>query len=124
MFDAAVSPFLVGMHDDFGIAASVKAMAATLQCGAQLQEIIDLAVKGDSDIARFVVNRLLAAGKIDDAETPDAKNDLRAVQDSFPIGAAVHKRVHHLSNALRHDFPVCADHSANAAHLVIAPVAL
>ena len=53
-------------------------MAAILELDAQLRKIVDLAVKNDSDIARFVVNRLTAAGEIDDARAGERQKQLRA----------------------------------------------
>src|SRR5579872_3857609 len=124
MFDAALSPFLVGVHDDFGITASVKAMAAALELDAQRRKIIYLAVEDDSDIACFVVNGLVASGKIHDAEPAHTKDRSGAGEHSLVVRATTDERVHHFADAELGERAVRADYATDAAHRVISPLAL
>ncbi len=52
--EASLAPLLPGVNDHFGIAASAKNMAQCSKLGHQRLEIIDLAVKNDTDGAIFV----------------------------------------------------------------------
>src|SRR5579872_5762192 len=124
MFDAALSPFLVGVHDDFGITASVKAMAAALELDAQRRKIIYLAVEDDSDIACFVVNGLVASGKIHDAEPAHTKDRSGAGEHSLVVRATTDERVHHFADAALGERAVRTDYATDAAHRVIVPFAL
>src|ERR1700674_1465521 len=124
MFDAALSPFLVGVHDYFGITASAKAVALALELDAQLRKIIYLAVEDNSDIARFVVNGLMASGKIHDAQPAHTKDRSGACEHSFVVRPTMDERVHHFADAPLGERAVCTDYATNAAHRVISPVAL
>src|ERR1700730_18093133 len=96
MFDAALFPFLVGVRDHFGITASAKEMAAALELDAQLRKIIYLAVEHNAEIARFVVNGLMASGEIDDAEPARTKDRSGAGEHPFVVRPTMDERVHHL----------------------------
>src|ERR1700719_1104426 len=124
MLDAALSPFLVGVYDYFSITASVKDMAAALELAAQLRKIIYLSVEHNADIARFVVNGLMAPGEIHDAEPARTKNHSGAGKHSFVVRPTMDERVHHFADAPLSQRAVCADYATNAAHRVISPVAL
>ena len=118
MLDAAVSPFFIGVNDHFGIAASAKSMAAILEFGSQFRKIVDLPVKNDSDIARFVKDRLAAAGKIDDAQAANAKNDAGLREHVLVVRPSMGERLHHVANAPFGRRRARANYAANAAHSI------
>src|SRR5262249_26471313 len=68
-----VTPLLVTVDDDFGVAVGAKLVAVAQQFALEFGEIVNLAVEDDPDRAFAIRHRLMAAGKIDDGETPEAE---------------------------------------------------
>src|SRR2546422_3471160 len=64
----AAPPFDEAAQDDFGVRARREGMAARFELGAQLAEVIDLAVVGDDVSAALDCHRLATAGEGDDRE--------------------------------------------------------
>src|SRR5438309_10068452 len=112
------------MHEYFRIAVCLKAMPVFLESKAQLRKIVDLAIEHHGDIARFVVNGLMASGKIDDAEPAQTEDCSRADEHTLIVRSTMDERVHHLSDPLLSHCAVGADYATNAAHEVIPPVGL
>src|SRR6266850_2129790 len=54
-------------------------MACRFELGAQLAEVVDLAVEHDPDGTVLVVDRLMAGREIDDAQAPHAERDALVV---------------------------------------------
>src|SRR4030095_10729673 len=73
MGDAFLPELLVGVDDDLGIRACLEPMPLLLQSGADLGEIVDLAIEDYLDRPRFVGDRLLSRLEIDDPEAAMAK---------------------------------------------------
>jgi hypothetical protein len=65
----AIRPeFFVQMNDGFGVGLRVKGMPPPLEVSAKVAVVVDLAVVDDPHRAVLVVDRLAAAGDVDDAE--------------------------------------------------------
>ena len=91
---------LVAMNDDFGVAMGLEDMPLGLQLGAQIHEVVNLAVEHADDGAVLVVHRLLACGQINDTQAAEAQRDgaarvVAADVIPFHIGAAVDDAVGH-----------------------------
>jgi hypothetical protein len=86
------------MNDDLGIALRVEIMAALFQVPAQFGEVVDLSVENDPDVFLFVVDGLMPAGKVDDAQSPHPQADGTLGIDAFIVRAAVHDRLTHAVN--------------------------
>ena len=93
-------------------------MSRGFQLGAQLGEVIDLAVVGD-DVASVGCRHRLAGGfgQVDDGKAAVAKGYGAVVPLALAIGAAVNHRVRHaLKDGRRHRCAVEIQDAANAAH--------
>ena len=56
------------MDDHLGVAVRAEAVPARLELGADVGEVVDLAVEDDPDRAVLVGERLIAGREIDDAQ--------------------------------------------------------
>src|SRR3546814_13082413 len=74
---AVGAPLAPRGDDDFGIAAGAETMAAILEFGAQLAEIVDLTTIGERDELVIARHRLRAAPVVEDRETEMGKADAR-----------------------------------------------
>src|SRR3546814_8295253 len=72
---AVGAPLAPGGDDDFGIAAGAETMAAILEFGAQLAEIVDLTIIGERDELVIARHRLRAALDIDGRGAENGKAD-------------------------------------------------
>src|SRR5260370_41974477 len=97
-------------------------MAAIFEREPELLEVIYLAVEDNADIARFVVNRLPATGKINDAQPAHSKDCSVASEHSLGVWTTVSKRFHHPANTPLLHRAVRADYATNAAHGFISPI--
>ena len=70
-------------------------MAALLELGAQLEVVVDLTVEHDPDGAILVVNGLMAACQIDDAQAPHAQADARLDMNPFVVRPTMPDHVAH-----------------------------
>src|SRR6266850_1435326 len=70
-------------------------MACRFELGAQLAEVVDLAVEHDPDGTVLVVDRLMAGREIDDAQAPHAERDALVDEHAFIVGAAMADHVAH-----------------------------
>ena len=59
---------------------------AALELGAQLAEVVDLAVEDDADRAVLVEDRLVAARQVDDRQAAHPQGDARGVETPSPSG--------------------------------------
>jgi hypothetical protein len=83
---AALAPLLVAMDDDLGVGARAEAMAVRDEFGADLGEVVDLAVEDDLDRAVLVAERLVAGRQVDDAQAAVPEADAGAVVVAAGIG--------------------------------------
>jgi hypothetical protein len=65
--DSRRSPLFIGVDDDLGVRGGPEAMPVTLELGAQLAKVVDLAVEDGPDRAVLVEDRLLSGGEVDNA---------------------------------------------------------
>jgi len=68
-------------------------VAAGNELSAHLAVVIDLAIEGDPNGTVFVRERLVATGKIDDAESPVAEPDIAVNGCALVVRAAMDHRV-------------------------------
>jgi hypothetical protein len=70
-------------------------MAVALELAAQLAVVVDLAIADQHDRAIGVVQRLPAAGQVDDREAPMAECHEIVMMDSLAIRAAMGECIQH-----------------------------
>src|SRR5262249_32201466 len=107
----------VEMHDDFGIGVGVKLVAAGDQFFAQFREIVDFAVEHDPDRLVFVVDGLVSAGEVNDAEPAHAEPGSAAGVDALVVRPAVDDGAAHAPHGVGADglaFP--SDQPGYSAH--------
>ena len=80
--EAVLAELLVQMDDDLDVAGGREAVSASLQLGAQLDEVVELAVADDGDAAVLARDRLVARLQIDDGEP--AHRERRAAARHVP----------------------------------------
>ena len=93
-------PLFPGVNQNLRVRLRGKPMAAERKPLAQFAIVVQLAVEEDGDVLGFVPNGLVAARKIDDAQTAHAEREPRrariACEKTFLIGAAMaHRGGHH-----------------------------
>src|SRR5262249_55396487 len=69
------APFLVAMHNHFGIAPGRELMTAGDELTTKLSVVVDLAVEHRPDRLILVVDRLMSASQVDDAQPTHAQAD-------------------------------------------------
>ncbi len=98
-------------------------MSPGAQIVRELPVVVDLAVEDEGDGTVLVVQRLRAAGDVDDAQPPEAERDMRGAVCTGAIRSAMDERACRagderiVSSAKR----VAPDHAAEAAHVVSPP---
>jgi hypothetical protein len=91
-------PLREGAQHDLGVGARAEAVAGRLQLGAQLAEVVDLAVVGEDQAPVLGRHGLLAGGRqVDDREAPVAEADRPIAEVAFGVRPAVHQGVRHLT---------------------------
>jgi hypothetical protein len=73
-------------------------MAVALELAAQLAVVVDLAVTDQHDRASCVLQRLPAAGQIDDRQAAMAECHEIVMIDAFTVRAAMRQRVQHAAH--------------------------
>ena len=94
--DALVVIVLVGVDDDFRVRPGAEAVALALQLIAELSVVVDLAVEHHGDRPVLVVDRLVAAGQIDDAQPRHAEADAVRDHRASVVGTPMRDRRAHL----------------------------
>ena len=89
------------MQHDLGVAFGVETMAAGFEFRAQSRVVVDLAVEADDGVAVRRIDRLIAAGNINNAEADRAHGDGRAAVQTLLIRAAMADGVGEPLDALR-----------------------
>ena len=108
---------LEGMDDDLGVAPGGEPVSVCLQLGAQLEEIVDLAVERHPDRAVLVAHRLPAAGQVDDAEPALAEADVALDVEPLVVGAAMREAgAKAIEDRLLDRTPLQVQDPRNAAH--------
>ena len=119
-FDARLAELLVGVNDRLGIGARPKTVAARREIAREVGEVVDLAVEHDHARLVLVVNGLLPAGQVDDAQPPmpeaDAPFEEEALVVRPPVGEGSghphqHRAIHRFTGIQIRD-------PANPAHAV------
>src|SRR5947209_2629316 len=82
VFHAIRAVLFVRVNDCLGVAPSRVTMSCFLEFRTKRGMVENLAVVGDPDRARFVRHRLVAAGNVDNAESP-----MSEVRDSVLVNA-------------------------------------
>jgi hypothetical protein len=99
--DAVGAPFLVAVHDDFGVGVAAEHVAPAQQFLADGLEVVDLAVEDDLDVAVLVGHGLAAVfGEVDDAQSAVAEGDMVVAVVAVLIRAAVPDGIGHFRDQL------------------------
>src|SRR5215469_1838112 len=121
--------FLIGMDDHFGIAVCGETVATFLEFCSQFTEVVNFSVENNPDRFVFVVNRLVSAGQVDDAQSPHSQGDVISNEYALVVRPSVENRLAHPmsscvvgSNAIEAQYPGYAAHvrliSQPADHLI------
>src|SRR5690242_2200872 len=117
IFYAIRAVFFICVNDCLGVAACCVAMSRLLEFRTKRRMIENLTVVGDPDRARFVRHRLVAAGKIDNAEPPMSEIGDSVLVNALPVRAAMADGVHHPSQIrFRRRLPLEVYESGYSAH--------
>ncbi len=91
----ALAVLLVEVDEHLGVGGGAEAVAAALELTAQLAVVVDLAVLDDDDAAVLVGDRLIAAGEVDDRESPHRQRHAVSGKAALAVRPPVHEpRVH------------------------------
>ena len=91
-------PRCPAVKQNLGIARGDEHRAQRLQLGAQLGEIVDLAIVGDGQRAVLARHRLRRARNVDDRQAPMPEPDPRRGPHARAVGPAMRLRVGHRLN--------------------------
>ncbi len=96
-----------------------KRWPCAFELGAQLGEVVDLAVEDGPDRLVFVRQRLIAGGEIDDAQPAMAEADALADVEAVGVGTAMGDDRHHRRQLFRLDAVrgIEVEASDDAAHI-------
>src|SRR5205807_10585880 len=89
----------VEMGNEVHIGTRLQPVTAALEPGELLDVVIQFAVAHDGDGAVFVIDRLIAAGQIDDGQATHAQHGLVPVVPAHAIGAAVRQQADRVPDA-------------------------
>ncbi len=95
MFRTVSAILIVSMDDRFGVAVGVEGVSEFFELLAQLEIVVDLAVKNDPRRAILIVNRLLPALEIDDREAAHCQADGSVDIEAVFVRAAMPDRFIH-----------------------------
>ena len=94
----AHAPFLVTVHDDFGVTVRRELVARRAQLVAQFPEVVDLAVERDGHVSLGVAHGLFAALEVDDRQAAETHRDAVVDVVAVVVGAAVLDAVGHVAH--------------------------
>ena len=83
------------MDERLRIAVRVKAMSRLFKILSQFQVVVDLPVEDNPDALVFVVDRLMAAGHIDNGKAPHPESNVASDIGTAVVRATVDDRVVH-----------------------------
>ena len=118
------APRLVAVDDGLGVAVRDKRVTHRLELGAQLLEVVDLAVERDGHRAVGVLHGLARALEVDDAQAAEAHGDVVVHEEALVVGPAVGDAVGHVLDDGLVGLPVVVDRgeSHESAHVTGSPV--
>ena len=105
------------MHQRFGVAVGLEAMAGANQIRAQFLEVVNLAVEDHPDGSVFVGNGLVAGAEIDDAEPPHADPAAAVDVIAFVVRSAMPDLIAHRADVGQIGLPLAQKLSGNATHV-------
>ena len=90
------APRLVAVDDGLGVAVRDELVAQRLKLGAQLLEVVDLAVERDGHRAVGVLHGLARALEVDDAQAAEAHGDVVVHEEALVVGPAMGDAIGHV----------------------------
>src|SRR5437868_7017955 len=100
------------MHDDLSIRVGVEVVSPTLKFLSQFRKVVNLAVIDDPNTLVFVVNGLVTATNINDAQPSHAQAHRAASIDPLVVGTTVNNGLAHLPNLRSVDLLASASNHA------------
>ena len=95
MIEDIGAPLLVPMYDHFSIASRAKGVTKPFELTAKLGEIIDFTIKDDPNGFLLIRHGLMAALKVDDRQTPEAKAESPRKEIPFVVRAPMYEGSSH-----------------------------
>jgi hypothetical protein len=86
---------LVGVHHDLAVRPGSESVPLRLEPRPQLAVVVDLAVDDRRDSAVLRVERLVAAGHVDDRQTRVRERERADAPHRLPVGPPMAERLHH-----------------------------
>ena len=93
--DEVGAALLVAVHDHLAVGAGGEAVALALEPGAQVEVVVDLTVDDRRDRAVLGVERLVAAGHVDDRQARVGERQWADAPHRLPVGPAMAESLHH-----------------------------
>ena len=117
------APGLVAVDDGLGVAVRDEGVAQRLELGAELLEVVDLAVERDGHGAVGVLHGLAGAFEVDDGQAAKSHRDVVVHEEALVIGPAVGDAIGHILDDRLVRFPVEIDRSESheSAHVAGSP---
>ena len=91
------------MDNNLRVSVSIEMVATSFEFAPQLEKIVDFTVENDPDAFVFVVNRLVAAGKVDDTEPAHAQAGWALGVNAFIVRTTVNDSLAHSADLGRID---------------------
>ncbi len=93
--DAILTVLLVGVQQHLGVGAGVEAVAQLFELGAQLAEVVDLAVVDDPEGLVLVVDGLTPGLEVDDGEAPVPHGHIAFAEPALVVRTPVNESLQH-----------------------------
>ena len=94
--DQALTPLLIAVHEDLGVGVAVERVTRGLELGAELLEVVDLAVEHHKDRAVLVAHGLGSRlGEVENGQAAETQRHAIFDMGSAHVGTAVDNAVHH-----------------------------
>ncbi len=116
--EAALASVLIESEQHLRVRARAEAVALRLEPGAQLEEVVDLAVEGEHRSGRSHHRLVRLGSEVEDRQAAVAEADTAVEVDAARIGTTVGEPIGHLVEDARIDaaLPVEVDLARDAAH--------
>jgi hypothetical protein len=95
MLEEVLTVFFVQMHENFGVAVGLEAMAAVDQHPSQALIVVYLAIVNDPYGAIFVMNRLVTAFEIDNRQAPHSEDNVSILEKAMVVRPPVNDGIGH-----------------------------